>query len=95
MGLRIGFLIILLATLSACDTKSTIQFSGDRALPTVNTVPAAVNPGMEPTQGGYFKGQTASSYQTTLSLGAKTSSIQGTTGSGYKVQMNIQGQMAQ
>lgn len=83
-------LIVSVATLSGCDTKSSVDFKGARA---ISSTPTQTFPALAPNQGGVVGATTVSGYKVNLTLGSPNTGAASTTGANYGVQMNGQGQM--
>lgn len=83
-------LIVSVATLSGCDTKSSVDFKGARA---ISSTPTQILPALAPNQGGVVGATTASGYKVNVTLGSPNTGANATTGANYGVQMNSQGQM--
>lgn len=86
-----GLLILICGLATACNTSSNVILRNPNAS---NSNPTFVANGIAPSEGGFMAKSTTSSYTTNLSVGAPVSSVQLNSGGGYKILLNLQGQLA-
>ena len=83
-------ILIGLLLLNACGVMSSVDFTQPAAK--VSSAPVQA---IGVTAGGVSRVTTAGGFVTGSSFGAQTNKVSGQTASGYTVQLNIQGQLAQ
>ena len=82
-------IISMIWILSACDTKSNVEFGNTRKEVNQPKVQFGV---LTTHQGGVVNGPTAGGYKVNVSSGVQANQVKGTTAGNFRVQMNFPGQ---
>lgn len=90
LGVSWALTILICGLAAACNTSSQVEFKDVLG----SNTPTSVTNGLMPSEGGFMMKPTAS-HITNLSVGASLSSSQLSSAGGYKIQLNLQGQLAQ